>query len=120
MSENVRPTRLDREIVLDIYHLSLGFWRKTPAGVDRVDASFAAHFLSVSAANRKGFLCTPLGPRAVPAADGRRVVEGVQCHWRETERPEEDRTFRRVRNALVERSCSFPRRLRKTTISGGF
>src|SRR5215470_16718089 len=78
------PTGVDREIVLDICHLSLGFWRATPAGVDRVDASFAAHFLSADAANRKGLLFTPLGPRAIPIADARRIFEGVQIHWGET------------------------------------
>ena len=81
-----RPTGVDREIVLDICHLSLGFWRETPAGVDRVDASFAAHFLSADDPNRKALLFTPLGPRAIPIADARRIFEGVQIHWGETKR----------------------------------
>jgi glycosyltransferase involved in cell wall biosynthesis len=92
---------VDREIVLDITHLSLGFWRETPAGVDRVDASFAAHFLSADKPNRKALLFTPLGPRAVPIADARRIFEGVQNHWGEHKHPEEDQAFCRVREALI-------------------
>jgi glycosyltransferase involved in cell wall biosynthesis len=92
---------VDREIVLDICHLSLGFWRETPAGVDRVDASFAAHFLSADVPNRKALLFTPLGPRAARIADARRIFEGVQIHWGETKRSEEDRAFCRVRDGLA-------------------
>jgi glycosyltransferase involved in cell wall biosynthesis len=118
-SAPVRPTGVDRDIVLDICHLSLGFWRETPAGVDRVDASFAAHFLSAGAPNRKALLFTPLGPRAIPIADARRIFEGVQFHWRETQRPEKDRTFLRVRDALIGPSPSQPRRSQKVAIAHG-
>jgi len=113
-----RPTGVDREIVLDIFHLSLGFWRETPAGVDRVDASFAAHFLSAGARNRKALLFTPLGPRAVPIADARHIFDGVQSHWRETQRPEEDEAFVRVREALIAPPAQ-PQRPRKAAISRG-
>jgi len=34
---------LDREIVLDIFRLSTRLLRATPNGIDRADASFAAH-----------------------------------------------------------------------------
>ena len=104
-----RRTGVDREIVLDICHLSLGFWRETPAGVDRVDASFAAHFLSADAPNRKALLFTPLGPRAIPVADARRIFEGVQIHWGETRRSEEDRAFCRVRDTLMGLRPAQPR-----------
>ena len=107
---------VDREIVLDICHLSLGFWRETPAGVDRVDASFAAHFLSADDPNRKALLFTPLGPRAIPIADARRIFEGVQIHWGETKRSEEDRAFCRVRDALMALPPSQPRRPQNATI----
>ena len=107
---------VDREIVLDICHLSLGFWRETPAGVDRVDASFAAHFLSADDPNRKALLFTPLGPRAVPIADARRIFEGVQIHWGETKRSEEDRAFCRVRDALMALPPSQPRRPQNAAI----
>ena len=121
MTESARrPTDIDREIVLDIWHLSLGFWRETPAGVDRVDASFAAHFLSAHARNRKALLLTPLGPRAIPIADARRIFEGVQCHWRETQRPEEDEAFAQVRDALIRSSSPRSRRPRTAAISHSF
>ena len=107
---------VDREIVLDICHLSLGFWRETPAGVDRVDASFAAHFLSADDPNRKALLFTPLGPRAIPIADARRIFEGVQIHWGETKRSEEDRAFCRVRDALMALPPSQPRRPQNAAI----
>ena len=107
---------VDREIVLDICHLSLGFWRETPAGVDRVDASFAAHFLSADDPNRKALLFTPLGPRAIPIADARRIFEGVQIHWGETKRWEEDRAFCRVRDALMALPPSQPRRPQNAAI----
>src|SRR5207249_1311450 len=103
-----RRTDVDREIVLDIWHLSLGFARETPAGVDRVDASFAAHFLRADVPNRKALLLTPLGPRAVRVAGARRIFEGVQTHWGETERPEADGALARVRDALA--GLSPPRR----------
>ena len=96
-----RRPGVDREIVLDICHLSLGFWRETPAGVDRVDATFATHFLAADVPNRKALLFTPLGPRAIPTTDARRIFESVQVYWGETKRSEEDRTFRRVRDALT-------------------
>ena len=115
-----RLTGVDREIVLDICHLSLGFWRDTPAGVDRVDASFAAHFLSAEVPNRKAVLFTPLGPRAVRIAEARRIFEGVQIHWRETQRPEEDGAFARVRDALLGLPPSQPRRPQKAAISQRF
>ena len=111
-----RPTGVDREIVLDICHLSLGFWRETPAGVDRVDASFAAHFLSADDPNRKALLFTPLGPRAIPVADARRIFEGVQIHWGETKRSEEDKAFRRVREALMGLPPAQPLRPRNAAI----
>ena len=122
MTENAppRPPGVDREIVLDICHLSLGFWRQTPAGVDRVDASFAAHFLSGSAPNRKALLFTPLGPRAIPIADACRIFEAVQRHWRELQRPEEDRAFARVRDALMGSPPLQSRRPLKAAISSGF
>ena len=107
---------VDREIVLDICHLSLGFWRETPAGVDRVDASFAAHFLSADDPNRKALLFTPLGPRAIPIADARRIFEGVQIHWGETKRSEEDRAFCRIRDALMAQPPSQPRRPQNAAI----
>src|SRR6516164_6677472 len=115
-----RPTSVDREIVFDICHLSIGFCRETPAGVDRVDASFAAHFLSAGARNRKALLFTPLGPRAIPIADARRIFEGVQLHWRETQRPEEDEAFGRVREALISSSSARSRVPRKAVSSHRF
>jgi glycosyltransferase involved in cell wall biosynthesis len=115
-----RPSGFDREIVLDICHLSLGFWRDTPAGVDRVDASFAAHFLSAAAQNRKALLFTPLGPRAVSIADARRLCDGVQYHWRETQGPEEDEAFARVREGLIAPPLAQPQRPRKAAIPHGF
>jgi glycosyltransferase involved in cell wall biosynthesis len=111
-----RPTDVDREIVFDICHLSLGFWREAPAGVDRVDASFAAHFLSADAPNRKALLFTPLGPRAIPVANARRIFEGVQIHWGETKRSEEDRAFRRVRDTLMGLPPSQSRRPQNAAI----
>src|SRR5438309_1753218 len=81
-----RPT--DREIVLDLWHLSLGFARRTPAGVDRVDMGFAAHFLTSDDPNRKALLLTPLGPRGVRVGAAHRLFDGVQTHWRETLCPE--------------------------------
>jgi glycosyltransferase involved in cell wall biosynthesis len=111
-----RPTGVDREIVFDICHLSLGFWRETPAGVDRVDASFAAHFLSADDPNRKALLFTPLGPRAIPVANARRIFEGVQIHWGETKRSDEDRAFCRARDALMGLPPSQPRRPQNAAI----
>ena len=112
-------TEVDREIVLDICHLSLGFWRETPAGVDRVDASFAAHFLSADVPNRKALLFTPLGPRAIRVADARRIFEGVQIHWGETKRSEEDEAFTRVREALFALPPARSQRPQKAAISHG-
>src|SRR5215469_14744408 len=113
------PSGGDREIVLDICHLSLGFWRKTPAGVDRVDASFAAHFLAAGAQNRKALLFTPLGPRAVPIAVARRIFDSVQSHWRETQRPEEDEAFTRVRETLLTTTPAQPQRALNAAMSHG-
>ena len=112
------PSGLRREIVLDIFHLSLGFGRETPAGVDRVDAVFAAHFLSADVPNRKALLLTPRGPRAVRIAAARDIFEGVQTHWRETQRPEADTAFSRVRDALAGLLTPRPHSLSKTALSG--
>jgi glycosyltransferase involved in cell wall biosynthesis len=75
--------------------------RLTPNGIDRVDAGFAAHFLAADVPNRKAFLLTPLGPRAIQVSAARAIFEGVQAQWREEERPEADRVFLRVRAALA-------------------
>src|SRR4029077_1323809 len=72
-----------------------------PNGIDRVDASFATHFLASDAPNRKAFLLTPIGPRAIRLSAARSIVEGVHTRWRESERPETDRAFLRVRSALA-------------------
>jgi glycosyltransferase involved in cell wall biosynthesis len=121
-----RRTNVDREIVLDIWHLSLGFARETPAGVDRVDMSFAAHFLTADLPNRKALLLTPLGPRAVRVAGARRIFEGVQTHWRETEQPEMDGSLARVRDALaglsppkISLQKAFSRKARRAFTAGG-
>src|SRR5271166_1921986 len=103
MTETAQPhsMQIDREIVLDVCHLSLGFFRATPVGVDRVDASFAAYFLSLEVPSRKAMLLTPMGPRAIGGAAARAIFEGVQTHWREFQRPEDDSAFSRVRDALA-------------------
>ena len=125
-SDQDRRTDVDREIVLDIWHLSLGFARETPAGVDRVDMSFAAHFLTADIPNRKALLLTPLGPRAVRVAGARRIFEAVQTHWRETEQPETDGGLARVRSALAglspaQRSSqeAFSQKARRALRAGG-
>src|SRR6201993_167082 len=121
-----RRTNVDREIVLDIWHMSLGVSRETPAGVDRVDMSFAAHFLTADLPNRKALLLTPLGPRAVRVAGARRIFEGVQTHWRETEQPEMDGSLARVRDALaglsppkISLQKAFSRKARRAFTAGG-
>ncbi len=103
MSEGERGpgARLDREVVLDICRLATRLMRLTPNGIDRVDASFAAHFLAADVPHRKALLLTPLGPRAIRVSAARDIFEGVQTQWRERERPEADRAFLRVRAALA-------------------
>jgi glycosyltransferase involved in cell wall biosynthesis len=109
---------LDREVVLDICRLATRLMRLTPNGIDRVDASFAGHFLAADVPNRKGLLFTPLGPRAIRASAARDIFEGVQTQWRERERPEFDRAFLRVRAALAglpsPRATSPPTSLRES------
>jgi glycosyltransferase involved in cell wall biosynthesis len=109
--------RGEREIVLDIWHLSLGFARRTPVGVDRVDMGFADHFLSSDVANRKAFLLTPFGPRGVQVGVARRLFKGVQAHWHETQHPERDRALVHIRNALA--TDSVPRRRAPAGFSRG-
>ena len=105
---------LDREIVLDIFRLSTRLLRATPNGIDRADASFAAHFLSTDVSNRKALLLTPLGPRAIRASAARKIFEIIQTQWRETTRPEADPAFLRTRAALAGQTPShvgLPRKL---------
>jgi glycosyltransferase involved in cell wall biosynthesis len=94
------PPGVDREIVLDIFRLSTRLGRATPNGIDRADASFAAHFLSADVSNRKALLLTPLGPRAIRASAARHIFESIQAQWRETTRPEADPAFLRTRAVL--------------------
>ena len=101
-----RCSSLDREVVLDISLLSQRLVGHTPSGIDRIDASFAAHFLRPDTPNRKALLATPLGPRAVRTAAARNIFEAVQTRWRETQRPETDSKFLRLREALVEAAPS--------------
>jgi len=96
-----RCSRLDREVVLDITLLSRRLARTTPSGIERVNASFAAHFLATDKPNRKALLSTPLGPRAIRAGVARRIYGAVQRRWRETQSPETDGEFLRVREALA-------------------
>ena len=97
-----RPRRsLDREVVLDITLLSRRLARTTPSGIERVNASFAAHFLAVDMPNRKALLSTPVGPRAIRSGVARKIYEAAQRRWRETQSPETDGKFLRVREALA-------------------
>src|ERR1700736_6819948 len=79
---------LDRKIALDIFRLSTRLVRATPNGIDRADASFAAHFLSADVSNRKALLLTPLGPRAIRASAARKILEIIQTQWRESTPPD--------------------------------
>lgn len=99
--EHQRRDSLDREVVLDISLLWRRLIRTTPGGIERVDASFAAHFLAVDMPNRKALLSTPLGPRAVRTAVARNIFDAVQTRWRETQGPEADSEFLRVRQAMA-------------------
>jgi glycosyltransferase involved in cell wall biosynthesis len=91
----------DREIVLDISRLSTRMSRATPNGIDRVDASFAAHFLA-GARNHKALLFTPVGPRPVRGAAASRILDAVHHRWREAQRPESDAAFLHLRARLEE------------------
>ena len=99
--EHRRCNGLDREVVFDISLLSESLVRATPRGVERVDATFAAYFLAPDTSSRKALLFTPLGPRAVRMAVAREICNAVHNNWRETQSPEADRRFLRVREALA-------------------
>ena len=51
-------------------------------------------------------------------AAARDIFEGVQTHWRETQRPEADTAFSRVRDALAGLLTPRPHSLSKTALSG--
>ncbi len=91
-----------RPIVYDITRLITRMFNKTPNGIDRVDFSFAQHFLKKPDAT--GCLMSFPGPRQFSRAASDDAVEGIGRHWGEADNPSEDVAYRQVRAWLLGRS----------------
>ena len=83
-------------VAFDITRLATRVLNATPNGIDRIDFSFAGHFLDPARADPSAILMTPLGPRAIKAAAARDVVDGIFLHWGEQEAPEGDESYRKI------------------------
>jgi len=88
-----------RPVVFDISRLVTRFTRPVPNGIDRVDLSYAEHFLS-AARGGLGAILGPTGPRAVGNAMAGRIASAIREHWREEDPVEDDVAYQRVRAFL--------------------
>ncbi|MGH6847686.1 MAG: glycosyltransferase family 1 protein, partial [Methylocella sp.] len=83
-------------VAFDITRLATRVLNLTPNGIDRIDFSFACHFLDSARADGLAIMTTPLGPRAIKAAAARDVVDGIAIHWGEQDKPEHDESYRKI------------------------
>jgi len=83
-------------VAFDITRLATRVLNLTPNGIDRIDFSFARHFLDPARQDRFAIMTTPLGPRAIAAAAARDIVDGIFLHWGEQDKPEHDESYRRI------------------------
>ncbi|MGH6840207.1 MAG: glycosyltransferase family 4 protein, partial [Methylocella sp.] len=83
-------------VAYDITRLATRVLNLTPNGIDRIDFSFARHFLDPARQDQLAIMMTPRGPRVIGAAAARDVVDGIFIHWGEQEEPEQDESYREI------------------------
>ncbi len=83
-------------VAFDITRLATRVLNVTPNGIDRINSAFARHFLDPARQDRLAIMMTLLGPRVIAAAAARDIVEGISVHWGEEDKPEHDKTYRRI------------------------
>jgi glycosyltransferase involved in cell wall biosynthesis len=83
-------------VAYDITRLATRVLNLTPNGIDRIDFSFARHFLDPARQEHLAIMTTPFGPRAIGAAAARDVVDGISVHWGEDDKPEQDKSYREI------------------------
>jgi glycosyltransferase involved in cell wall biosynthesis len=84
-------------VAYDVTRLATRVFSTTPNGIDRVDSTFARHFLGGPKAVCAGMMMTVLGPRLIGAAAARDITDGIAVHWGETENPSEDASLQRIK-----------------------
>lgn len=92
---------MSERIVFDMSRLALRFTRPAPNGIDRVDLAFARHFVSKGSTD-PALLLTIIGPRTVPAAAARVLIENLESQWRETAAADDDPVFCSTRERIIE------------------
>lgn len=91
---------MSRFVAYDCTRLATRVFNATPNGIDRVDFSFADHFLSPQRAPSTGIMMTVLGPRLISPVAAYDIADGIAVHWGETENPDEDASFEHIRSWL--------------------
>jgi len=86
-------------VVYDITLLTSRIVKQTPNGVDRIDLSFARHFLDSGAL---GCIFTKrFGFRTIPGEVARDVLVNIEEHFGERDDPEEEPAFRALKRWLA-------------------
>ena len=116
---------MKRPVAYDITRLTTRVWSRTPNGIDRVDLAYAEHFLRPRGMQRSALLyLRAFGYRSLTRGGAFDVIEGIGAHLGETDDPDQDPAYQRIRNWLREsagQTSLAPRRIanaRKKFIAG--
>jgi glycosyltransferase involved in cell wall biosynthesis len=116
---------MNRPVAYDITRLTTRVWNRTPNGIDRVDLAFARHFLEPRGAGQSGMLyLRALGMRMLTQAGAMEVIDGIGAHLGETDDPDRDPAYQRIKTWLrdgPESSAHAPHRIanvRKRFVAG--
>jgi len=94
---------MNRPIAYDITRLTTRVWNRTPNGIDRVDLTFARHFLGSQGAGQSGMLyLRALGMRLLTQAGAMEVIEGIGAHLGESDDADRDFAYQRIKSWLRE------------------
>ena len=109
---------MNRPVAYDITRLTTRVWSRTPNGIDRVDLAYARHFLEPRGAQRSAMLyLRALGYRNLTRGGALDVIEGIGAHFGETDDPDNDPAYQRIKNWLreaPEQAARAPHRIANT------
>ncbi len=83
-------------IAYDVTRLVTRMFNVTPNGIDRIDSTFATHFLADPARSWGTIWVPPFGPRLMPGAAARDAADGIGAHWGEAAAPDADPGYQAV------------------------
>jgi glycosyltransferase involved in cell wall biosynthesis len=90
-----------RPVVYDMTRLVTRVLTESPNGIDRVDLRLARYFAFCRGETTSVLLWTIAGQRLFPASVARRIVNGVEDHWREFEQSDADGLYEEVVQRII-------------------